>query len=55
MDWMDIMLEIESKIRSDQAHVKRVQDWYQKNGGKERVYKDFILKVRNEAIESTVK
>lgn len=41
--------------RSDQAHVKRIQDWYQKYGGRECVYKDYILEVRNEAIESTVK
>lgn len=54
-DTYEEYLEIESKIRSDHAHVKRIQDSYQKNGGKERVYKDFVLDVRNEAIESTVK
>lgn len=47
--------EIESKVRSDQAHLKRISDWYKKNGGKEHVYKKYILEVKNEAIESTVK
>ncbi len=48
-------LDIESKVRSDKAHVKRVQDWYLKNGGRERVFNDYILEVKNEPIESTVK
>lgn len=47
-------LEIESKLRNDTAHVGRVQDWYEKNGGKERVLKEYILQVKNEAIESTL-
>ncbi|MFB4166808.1 NIPSNAP family protein [Virgibacillus sp. JSM 102003] len=48
-------LEIESKVRSDKSHVNRVQDWYQKNGGKEHVYEKYIIEVRNEELESTVK
>lgn len=48
-------LEIESKVRNDKAHVKRVQDWYQKYGGKEHVLKKYLLEVKNEPIESTVK
>ncbi|MBP1950772.1 NIPSNAP family protein [Virgibacillus litoralis] len=47
-------LDVESKVRSDKAHVKRVQDWYQKNGGKENVYENYILEIRNEELESTV-
>lgn len=47
-------IEIESKIRSDEAHVQRIKDWYDKNGGKDYVYKAYILEVRNEALESTV-
>ncbi|MUK87971.1 cytoplasmic protein [Ornithinibacillus sp. L9] len=47
-------IEIENNIRSDKAHVKRVQDWYEKNGGREQVY-TYLLEVRNEAIESTVR
>jgi hypothetical protein len=48
-------VEIEKKVRSDEAHVKRIKDWYEKNGGKEFVYKEYIIEVRNEALESTVK
>ncbi|MFD1736870.1 cytoplasmic protein [Bacillus salitolerans] len=47
-------LEIEKKVRSDEAHVKRINDWYEKNGGKEYVYKEYFLEVRSEALESTV-
>ncbi|WP_020061847.1 NIPSNAP family protein [Bacillus sp. 123MFChir2] len=47
-------VEIESKIRSDQAHLKRIHDWYEKHGGRERVLKEYILEMRNEALESTV-
>ncbi|WP_208586878.1 NIPSNAP family protein [Gracilibacillus suaedae] len=54
-DTYEEYLNIESKVRSDKAHVKRVQDWYQKNGGRERVFNDYFLEVKNEAIESTVK
>ncbi|MGP4081521.1 NIPSNAP family protein [Pseudalkalibacillus sp. R45] len=46
--------EIESNVRNDKAHVKRVQDWYQRHGGKETVFKEYILEVRNEEIKSTV-
>ncbi|MBM7583957.1 hypothetical protein JOC86_000494 [Bacillus pakistanensis] len=48
-------VEIEKKVRSDEAHVKRIKDWYEKNGGKDNVYKKYILEVRNEALESTVR
>ncbi|MBW3111624.1 NIPSNAP family protein [Bacillus sp. MCCB 382] len=47
-------VEIENKIRSDAAHVKRIQEWYEENGGRELIGKEYILEVRNEAIESTV-
>lgn len=46
--------QIESKVRSDKTHNQRIQDWYDKHGGRERVYKEYILEVRNEPIESTV-
>ncbi|MCF6136327.1 NIPSNAP family protein [Pseudalkalibacillus berkeleyi] len=45
---------IEGRVRSDEAHVKRVQNWYEKNGGREHVFSAYILEVRNEALESTV-
>lgn len=46
--------QIESKVRSDKTHNQQIQDWYDKHGGRERVYKEYILEVRNEPIESTV-
>ncbi|ENQ3108550.1 NIPSNAP family protein [Bacillus cereus] len=46
---------IESKVRSDEAHLKRIEDWYEKNGGRDHVLKEYILEMRNEALESTVK
>ncbi|WP_374055727.1 NIPSNAP family protein [Rossellomorea sp. FM04394] len=47
-------VEIENTIRSDEAHVNRIKNWYEKNGGRDYVYKEFILEMRNEAMESTV-
>ncbi|WP_044338610.1 NIPSNAP family protein [Rossellomorea aquimaris] len=47
-------VEIENAIRSDEAHVNRIKNWYEKNGGRDYVYKEFILEMRNEAMESTV-
>ena len=47
-------IDIESKVRSDEAHNKRIQDWYEKNGGREHVYKEYILEVKYEPLESTV-
>lgn len=47
-------VEIENKVRSDEAHFKRVKDWYENNGGREYIYKEFILEVRNEILESTL-
>lgn len=46
--------EIEKNVRSNEAHVKRVMDWYSKHGGRENVYKEYILEVKNERIDSTV-
>ncbi|WP_214482226.1 NIPSNAP family protein [Bacillus sp. SM2101] len=46
-------LQIESKVTSDVAHVKRITDWFAKYGGRERV-KEYILEMKNEPLESTV-
>ncbi|WLR44363.1 NIPSNAP family protein [Bacillus carboniphilus] len=48
-------MEIEKKIQSDQAHIKRIQYFYEEHGGREFVYKEYIIDVKNEALESTVK
>ncbi|MFF2755223.1 NIPSNAP family protein [Psychrobacillus sp. NPDC058041] len=47
-------IEIENNVKGDSAHVKRVNDWYEKNGGKEHVHNKYILEVRNEALVSTL-
>ncbi|EEK73063.1 hypothetical protein bcere0007_23770 [Bacillus mycoides] len=47
--------EIESKIRSDKIHVKRIHDWYEKHGGKEYVLQEYILELKNEELVCTVK
>ncbi len=47
--------EIESKLREDKEHVNRVNKWYDKYGGRDYVYKEYILEVRNERLESTLK
>jgi hypothetical protein len=46
--------EIEMKVRSDQSHVERVKGWYEKHSGREHVYREYIMEVRNEMITSTV-
>ncbi|RLQ96246.1 NIPSNAP family protein [Falsibacillus albus] len=45
---------IESLVRNDQEHVKRVKDWYEANGGKEHVWNSYFFEVRNEKITSTL-
>ncbi|MCC2377631.1 NIPSNAP family protein [Bacillus wiedmannii] len=47
--------EIESKIRSDKMHVTRIQDWYEKHGGKEYVLQKYIVELKNEELVCTVK
>ncbi|SES27690.1 NIPSNAP protein [Gracilibacillus ureilyticus] len=44
---------IETKVKSDKAHVKRVQQWYQKMGGKEKL-KDLFFKIEQDFVEATV-
>ena len=47
--------EIESKIRSDEGHVKRIYDWYEKHGGRENVLQKYILELKNEELVCTVR
>ncbi|MED3126175.1 NIPSNAP family protein [Bacillus wiedmannii] len=47
--------EIESKIRSDEKHVKRIHDWYEKQGGREYVLQKYIVELKNEELVCTVK
>ncbi|GAQ19770.1 cytoplasmic protein [Oceanobacillus picturae] len=45
---------IEKQVRGDKQHANRVQKWYEENGGREYVLSEYILKVKNEQIESTL-
>lgn len=45
---------IEASVRSDEPHKHRIREWYEKFGGREHVYTEYILEVRNEGIQSTV-
>lgn len=47
-DSYDDYLRIETAIREDKEHVKRVRAWYEKFGGKDYVLKNYILEVKNE-------
>jgi hypothetical protein len=45
---------IESNVRSDKAHINRIREWYESQGGKEHIFREHIRSVRNEEIFSTV-
>ncbi|MFB7142254.1 NIPSNAP family protein [Gottfriedia sp. NPDC056225] len=47
--------EIEANVRGDQEHVQRVQNWYEKYGGRTKVFEVYCLEVRNEELISTLK
>ncbi|KFM98847.1 hypothetical protein DJ93_5160 [Bacillus clarus] len=47
-------VKIETNSRNDEMHVRRINDWYEQHGGKEYVFKEYILEIRNEALQSTV-
>lgn len=47
-------IEIENNVKADNAHIKRIKEWYEKNGGREHVFADYILEVKNEALVSTL-
>lgn len=46
--------EIETTVRGDREHIERINKWYEQNGGKAYVYKEYILEVKNEQIFSTL-
>ncbi|GAB2573836.1 NIPSNAP family protein [Gracilibacillus alcaliphilus] len=47
-------LNIETAIQKDKAHMKRIKEWYAQHGGREYIFKEYIIEVKNEAIESTL-
>jgi hypothetical protein len=46
--------EIETIVRGDSEHRNRINKWYEENGGREYVYKQYILEIKNEQIFSTL-
>ncbi|RED59174.1 NIPSNAP family protein [Cohnella lupini] len=46
--------EVERNVRSDSEHLKIINDWYERNGGRERLFKECIVQVKNEELISTV-
>lgn len=46
--------EIEANVRSDSEHLKRIHSWYEKNSGRDYVFKEYCLKVKNEPLVSTL-
>ncbi|MBT2662989.1 NIPSNAP family protein [Bacillus sp. ISL-45] len=47
-------IEIENKVSCDQEHLQRIKNWYEENGGKEYIQKQYFLEARNEKLLSTV-
>ncbi|MFD0713206.1 cytoplasmic protein [Paenibacillus sp. GCM10027626] len=46
--------EIEANVRSDSEHLKRINKWYEENGGRDHVYKEYLEEVKNEQLISTL-
>lgn len=53
-DSYDDYVRIENNIKGDIVHVKRIKEWYEKNGGRDHVLTEYILDVKNEALVSTL-
>jgi hypothetical protein len=47
--------EIEANVRSDSEQIKRINKWYELNGGRDYVFKEYLLEVKNEQLISTLK
>ncbi|MFD0697683.1 NIPSNAP family protein [Paenibacillus sp. GCM10027628] len=46
--------EIEANVRNDSEHLRRIHTWYENNGGRDYVLKQYLLEVKNEQLISTV-
>lgn len=46
--------EIETIIREDAEHRDKINKWYKNNGGREYIYQECLVEVRNEQIFSTL-
>lgn len=53
-DSYEVYKEIETIVRGDSEYKNRINKWYKENGGREYVYKQYILEVKNEQIFSTL-
>lgn len=47
-------VEVETKIRNDETHIKKIHDWYEKYGGREYVLREYIIEMKNEELVCTV-
>lgn len=47
-------LDIEARVRGDQEHVARIKNWYEEHGGRDHVYQEYIVEVKNEKLISTL-
>jgi len=47
-------LKVENSVRSDEAQARRIQYWYDKQGGRDYVFSNYLLEVRNEEIKTTL-
>ncbi|MGM0840106.1 MAG: NIPSNAP family protein [Bacillota bacterium] len=54
-DSHDDYMKIETSIRNDEAHLKRIRDWYEEHGGREHVAREYIIEMKNEELESTIR
>jgi hypothetical protein len=45
---------IESNIRSDEAHVNKIREWFENQGGRDYILREYVTEVRDEEIFSTV-
>ncbi|WP_404407043.1 cytoplasmic protein [Jeotgalibacillus malaysiensis] len=48
-------IAIETDIKNDREHIARIKKWYELHGGRDHVLSEYILEVKNEALEDTVK
>lgn len=53
-DTYEDYVAIENDVRNDRAHLKRIQNWYEEQGGKEFVQKQYFVEAKNEKLSSTI-
>ena len=53
-DSIETYKEIESSVRGDPTHRPKIEAWYDAQGGRRKVFNEYILDVRNEELISTL-